>query len=131
MAGSRARQRRQRRTAWLVGLGLVALCALSFGITFVVANEDGDDASDATTTTPSSTAVATETGTERSRLTSASRLGYDGLGPIKLGMTVAEAERAGATPTANTGCGLTFDPEPDTGLRYGDIHIADWISTPR
>ncbi len=40
-------------------------------------------------------------------------------------MTVTDAERAGRVATANTGCGLTFDPEPDTGLRYGDIHVSD------
>jgi hypothetical protein len=123
VAGSRVRKRRPRRTAWLVGPGLVALCALSFGVTFVVANQDGDDASDGDAATPSSTGVATET--EATRLTSESRLGYDGVGPIKLGMTIADAERAGQVATANTGCGLTFDPTSDTGLRYGDVHIAD------
>jgi len=115
--------RQPRRTAWLVGVALVALCALSFGITFVIANQDGEDASDGDAATPSSTAVAIET--DATRLTSESRLGYDGLGPIELGMTIAEAERAGHVATANTGCGLTFDPTSDAGLRYGDIHIAD------
>jgi len=106
-------------------VGLVALCALSFGITYVVANDDGDGNADADAATPSSTAVATDPEIKEARLTSASRLGYEGLGPIKLGMSIDDAERAGQAATANTGCALTFDPAPDTGLRYGDVHLFD------
>jgi hypothetical protein len=72
--------------------------------------------------TPSSTGAPEPV---EDRLTSASRLGDAGLGPIKIGMTIDEAERVGQLPTANTGCGLTFDPASDTGLRYGDIHVFD------
>ena len=122
VAGSRRGARTQRQTAWLVGVGLVALLALSFGITFVIA-DSGDDGSVVDDAAPPTSVVSSAP--EEGRLTSASRLGYAGLGPIKLGMTIEEAERAGQTATANTGCGLTFDLGSDTGLRYGDIHVYD------
>ena len=123
VAESRRRRRQRRRTAWIVVAGLVVLFAVSFGVTLVVrSGGGGDDPSDAALlpTTPA-TEIASEP--EEERLTSASRLGYAGLGPIELGMTIEEAERAGKVGTANTGCGLTFDPASDTGLRYGDVRI--------
>ena len=51
------------------------------------------------------------------RLSSESRLGYAGLGPIKLGMTIEDASAPARAVIENTGCGFDVRPEAGTVSR--------------
>ena len=60
------------------------------------------------------------------RLSAASRLGFAGLGPIKLGMTLADAERAGDVTIVPGDCPWVLHPGSGSGLApvvrsYGTI----------
>ena len=134
-AASAARLRRTRRHR-VTAAGLVAVAAMSV-IAVIAVVGSGDDpakhvstpvnspttqpstSTPVTTTSPAPSTTSTTLPVGEDRLSAASRLGYAGLGPIKLGMTFAEAERAGQAMIGHktTGCPIyELRPGPNSGL---------------
>jgi|SoiMethySBSTD1v2_1073268.scaffolds.fasta_scaffold23046_8 hypothetical protein len=68
----------------------------------------------APTVPPTTSAPVPSTGDDR--LSSNSRLGYAGLGPIKLGMTYADIERVGQVTVRQSVCPLMVTPSAGSGL---------------
>jgi len=119
--------RRRRQRPRKVAGALMALFAV-VGVTAILATRDqprdtpviapppthGPTPSTvAPTTVPVTTApVPTTLPPGEDRLSTQSRLGFAGLGPIKLGMTFADAELAGQVVFRNDGCGYSMAPAP-------------------
>ena len=127
-----------RRTVWVLGAALILVAGVTIG--GVALLDDSDRETDgkraaravapteplpttlpppapttvAPTVPPTTPPVAPSTGDDR--LSSNSRLGYAGLGPIKLGMTFAEVERAGRVTIRQGECELVIEPNPGSGL---------------
>jgi hypothetical protein len=110
-------RRRRQRPRRIAGAAAVVL-ALVAGVAVIVTRDDGSGRSvsvppatqpeGSTTVAPTTSTPATTTPPPTStpaatddRLSSTSRLGYAGLGPITLGMTLAEASQAAGTPIAH------------------------------
>jgi hypothetical protein len=68
------------------------------------------------TSVPATTVVQTTVPPGEDRLSTESRLGYAGLGPIKLGMSVDDAARVGHVEMVNDGCGHSVHAGADSGL---------------
>ena len=140
MATRAARLRQVPRFVWIITfavvVGLIAAVAVAF------ATGSGSDQSNGPSklavTTPSTQASTTPTTTTapttttptlapgEDRLSTASRLGYAGLGPIKLGVTLGDAEKAGDVTIVAGDCPWVVHPGPDSGLApvvmpYGTI----------
>jgi hypothetical protein len=141
-------QRRRQRPRVLAAV-VVAVLAVAGGIGFLALHDDQQaapviapattDASPATTipptttstlppaTTPAPATTPTTTAPAEDPLASA-RLGYEGFGPIKLGMNFDEAVAAAhATVGEPSGCSLRFDGETGSGL--GTIQV--WLAADR
>jgi hypothetical protein len=140
------------RAGWILGAALILVVGATVGALGLSDDSDHDTErtkhaaravtpSEPATTTlpplPPTTVAATAPPTEPptaspglsptgdDRLSRYSRLGYAGLGPIKLGMTYAEVERVGQLTIREGDClDLGFDLHPGSGLdpipaRYG------------
>jgi hypothetical protein len=62
------------------------------------------------------------------RLSSVSRITFDGVGPVTFGMTraaAAQASRSTIVDLQNAGCYDAFQPEADSGISLGDVTFAD------
>ena len=128
---------------WIVALAVV-VGLIAAAIAVAVASDSGSDQSNGpskspattpstlTPTTTTTTTVPTTTTTTlapgEDRLSSASRLGYAGLGPVKLGMTFSEAESAGHVTITNAVCGFVVTPGPDSGLAPVQVSGGDTIT---
>jgi hypothetical protein len=130
-----------RRAAWLIGAALILVVGVTVG-GLALLDDSADEprhtkhAARAVTPTeplpttvpppppPPTTVTATVPPTAPpavqsngdDRLSNNSRLGYAGLGPIKLGMTYADIERVGQVTVIERTCGLALRPHPGSGL---------------
>lgn len=82
---------------------MAAACAAVLLVAGCAEDDDGDGGA-ATTTTQSSVPSSTTTATPERELTAASRVRLDGIGPVRMGMTLEEA-------TAAVGRRVAVDPE--------------------
>ena len=107
--------RRRPRSTPVVVIGCALAAALLVAVAFVAFDVGGDDG-DPTTAEAGAAPEESEPPTE-DRLSSESRLGYAGLGPLQLGMSEADAGRAARATFVSTdgGCLWRIDPEADFG----------------
>jgi hypothetical protein len=127
-----------RRTGWLIGGAIAGLLGAVAAWVAIVDDSDGETEptrhaaravtpaqllpttlplatrTTVATTEPPTAALAPPTGDDR--LSSNSRLGYAGLGPIKLGMSYPDVERVGQVTLRQTDCLLTIQPHEGSGL---------------
>jgi hypothetical protein len=122
----------------VVGVALLAVFASACGRSGDGAVTRGATAAVAPTTTPVTPTTASSTTTAaRERLSTSSRLRVDGVGPIRVGMTVDEARAAAGVPLASAhegACDVLTAPGGPAGLdlivtqatgRIQVIHVRD------
>jgi len=128
-----------RQTGWLLGGAAVLILGAATGSIALIADADGDadiqssDRSAISAPIPASTlpplpststvaptvpptAPPPTPSTSDDRLASSSRLGYAGLGPIKLGMSYTDVERVGGVTLRQSDCPLVMTPDSGRGL---------------
>jgi hypothetical protein len=106
--------RRRHLSTPVVVIGCAIAAALLVGISFVAFDVAGDGGGESATSDVPAAEDAASPPTE-DRLTTESRLGYAGLGPLQLGMSKSEATRAsGATfVPSDGGCSWSIRPDGD------------------
>jgi hypothetical protein len=103
----------------VVVIGSALAAALLVGVAFVAFDVGGSDDSDATSSDLPASEETLSTSTEE-RLTADSRLGYAGLGPLRLGMSIAEVEKAGKVTVSIPSCTARIE-SPEAGLALFDV----------
>ena len=122
-------------------VGSIAAAVLAVGVLVVTQGDDGPGRitsgstpdsttpTDVTTTTvttttepPTTTAPSPTVAVGEDRLSTESRLGYEGLGPIKLGMSFDDAVAAAhVTVQPDPTCGITLYGEPGSGVESIEV----------